>query len=484
LRAVKAYAGTICSFAGTAGENLPLFPGQLNVKTHRIPDCSPEDPGLFAENRETAGLHPHCQNLMFDLGSLDAFYFLESVLDDKRYGSAATAYLSYFFEHCLYPVSGYIPWGEHAGYDLVERTIRKGAYKGAHEVKLHIVPWDYFWKISKNAVRHEITAAFRNHICDEKTFAFNRHANMDGTPNTGSSPCSLMDSGGLYLHAWAWLYKKEGDAKLLEWVKRMHNHAMGRTSGTTGLFNTAEDRPHELWYLDVLSYAALVLGASEILGNEGTVYSRDALSLIEAYYNTAYNGKKKGFYDTINISTGKPVIGLSPHCPNSEKSNPDYIKAYTRPEWLGAWDNIENSNKIVTIAVTSAAAFYYSRDQGALKLFDAAIEPLEIEKHTAAGKALASGDMAAVILGLCHTYKITGEEKYLASAAKLVEHGLRNNYQNDLFTTGKHTLKEYYCTRYGSGDLASAFLAFWIACNRRDVPLPPIRNLCGTFSIE
>ncbi|MDR0719186.1 MAG: hypothetical protein LBF78_06075 [Treponema sp.] len=482
LDAVKSWADVICSVVETAGEGVKLFPGQINPKTLKIPAGTPEDPGFFADNRELQGCHPHCHNLLFDLGSLDVFYTLEGVTGGRRYNKAADEYLKWFFENCLYPGSRYFPWGEHVGYDMVKKEIRRGSYKGGHEVKDHIIPWDCFWRFSPEAVRNEISVAFRSHICDEKTFAFNRHAAMDGTPNTGSWPCSLMDSGGLYLYGWAWLYKKEGKAELLNWVKRMHALPMAGKSKTTGLFCTAEDRPDEMWYHDVLSYAALVLPAAALLGDEGETLRKDALDLIGNYYKYAYNAEKGLFYDTLNISSGKPVTGLSPHCPEKERSNPEYIKAYTRPEFLPVWENLENSNNVTGVLVSSAVSYFYSKDRRALDLFTAALKTVDIPAFVQSGKKTIAGKIAGVILALCHIYRLTGEENYLREAAPLVEYALKNNYRNGIFVTAFDGGDEYYCTRGGTGDLASALLAFWIACCREDLPLPLIRDVIGDCS--
>jgi len=168
-------------------KSTPLFVGQLNVNTRRIPTGNGDDPGLLKGNAATAGTACFCQNLMFDLGLLDTLEALTRLTGDQRYETARRDYLEYFLGHCRHPRSGYLPWGEHVGFDVIhDCPYYTPSYGNYHEVKAACVPWDGLWEANPQAIRHEIEVAFRRHICDEATFAFNRHASMEGTPNTGT----------------------------------------------------------------------------------------------------------------------------------------------------------------------------------------------------------------------------------------------------------------------------------------------------------
>jgi hypothetical protein len=99
-------------------KSTPLFVGQLNVKTRRIPAGDGDDPGLLKGNAATAGTAHFCQNLMFDLGLLDTLETLTRLTGDQRYETARRDYQSYFLAHCRHPRSGYLPWEEHVGFDV------------------------------------------------------------------------------------------------------------------------------------------------------------------------------------------------------------------------------------------------------------------------------------------------------------------------------------------------------------------------------
>ena len=192
----------------------PLIVGQLNPRTLRIPSGNPDDAGLFADNPELAGCGPHCVNLLFDFGLFDTLTRLTRITGETRYADAWQEHAAYFLQHCRHPTSGYFPWGEHVGYDIVRDAIHQGDYKGWHEVKVARIPWEELHRIDSDATRHEVETALFNHVCDPTRMTFNRHASMDGQSNLGGGPCSLATSAGTFIEAWTWLHSKTGDGKV------------------------------------------------------------------------------------------------------------------------------------------------------------------------------------------------------------------------------------------------------------------------------
>jgi len=447
----------------------PLFAGQLNPRTRRIPACTADDPGLLADGRETAGCGPTCQNLLFDLGLLDVLWQLTAATGDPKYQSAGQEYLRYLLGNCRHPVSGMIPWGEHVGYDLVRDEIRRGDYKGWHEVKAVVIPWDRLWAANPEAVRREIGVSFRNHICDEETFAFNRHADMGGRPNTGSSPCSLADSGGEYLYGWAWLGVKTGDARYIEWAQKMDGLYRGLQFAATRLFPSSEDRPHELWYADVLSYAVMLLAAGDALGAGGATLRDEAVGYVRSYGKWAYCAADRAFFDTLDTATGSPVIGASAHYPQ--------IK---RPKYLAAWQPIENSTNLIHVAVSAALVYSRTGDAEAGTLFRRALEGIDVRGQISAGSDLPPGHVAGVMLALVHTAKRDRNPELMRLAGDLAEYSLRRNRAGGLIVC-RSGGREYYCARLGCGDLAAALLAFAALDAGAPDLMPPIRNPYGTM---
>ncbi len=445
----------------------PLFAAQLNVVTRRIPAGSAEDPGVWNNHFEVAGYQPYCQNLLSDLGLLDLLRTLTRVTGDPKYDQARRDYLDYVLNHTRDPRSGYIPWGEHVGYDIVHGAIHVGDVKYWHEVKAYNVPWDQLWEINPDATRHEIETAFHNHICDEATFAFNRHAAMDGRPNAGAmGPCSLLSSAGLYMDAWCWLYKKTGDPKFLEWAGKMDALVAARRSKDTGLIPTDEDtRKEAMVYGEAAGYAPYLFIAAGILGEEGSAFRDEAIDYILAYDKYAYTPKrddtgKPGYHDAVNTRTGEPL-------------------SLNGVRYMEPWKWTDNHQQAGMIAAAMAIGYEATGDIRLQALFDRSLAVMDIPGAVASGGPLLSCDAAGAITSLVHVAGRSRDTKYLDAAGPLVDFGLDKNRKNGFFTTGKAGCENYYCSRTGSGTLAMAVLAYALAANGQWDFIPPVRDIEG-----
>lgn len=469
LAAVRDFADLMLDHgraAGGTGAAL-LFAGQLNPRTRRLPAGTPEDPGLLAANREVAGCGPTCQNLLFDFGLLDVLRALTAVTGDQRYEVARHEYLAHYLRYCRYPESGYFPWGEHVGYDLVQGRAVQGDYKGWHEVKAFRIPWEQLWAADPMATRHEIEVALWSHICDPQTMVFNRHASMDGTPNIGLGPCSLADSAGAYIYSWSWLYRQTRDPRLLDRARRIASLLWDSRSPETGLLPSSEDRPDEMWYGEPLSLACLLLWAADTLGLEGAVFGEQARAYLSAYEQYAWDTVGHGFFDTLNTVTGQPVIGPSAHYPD-----------IARPRHLAAWRRVENSNHLAGV-VTAAAIAYDSTGESRWRyLFDRALGGMAVKAAIARGTPMVSGDAAGVLAGLVCVARRSHDSRYLAEAAPLVDYVLQANRANGMFTGGGEDAA-YYCNRLGAADLAAAVLGYALTCSGHGQWAPPLRNPYG-----
>lgn len=456
----------VCGRDDYGEKKTPLLVTQLNVLTRRIPAGTPEDPGVWNNHLEVAGYQPYCQNLLSDLSLLDLLRTLTQVTGDPQYDQARRDYLAYALEHTRDPRSGYIPWGEHVGYDLVRDAIHVGDIKYWHEVKCFRIPWDQFWEISPEAARHEIETAFYNHLCDTETFAFNRHATMDGKPNIGTGPCSLLSSGGTYVDAWCWLYKRTGDPKFLEWARRMNAHFWNRRSKATGLAPTDDEtRKNLMVYGEAAGYAPYLFLAAEILGDEGREFGDQAMQYMMAYDRYAYtpertDTKHPGYYDALNIDTGEPVTmgGV---------------------KYLEAWKWMDNHVHLGAIVSAAAIGYAVTGDARLRAMFDKTLAALNIPGNVAKGAPMLSCDAAGAIMSLVNVAKRSKDANYLEAAKPLVECILAKNRKNGIFTTGKEGSEDYYCARTGSGTLGAAVLAYALAAHGQWDLVSPIRDIEG-----
>lgn len=443
-----------------------LFAAQLNAETHTIPTGTADDPGIWNGHREVAGYQPYCQNLLSDCALLDLLQALTRVTGDAKYDAARREYLASVLNQTRDPRSGYIPWGEHVGYNMVRDEVHVGDFKYWHEVKSFDIPWDQLWDVNPDATRHEIEVAFHNHLCNLDTFAFNRHASMDGKPNTGGDPCSLSSSAGAYIDAWCWLYKKTGEIKFLDWARKMNDHFWSRRSETTGLMPTDEVTRKDLMvYGEAVGYAPYLFIAAHRLGDEGGEFLKQASAYMLAYDRYAYtparsDGKGPGFYDAVNIRTGEPV-------------------AVDGKQYLEPWQWIDNHIHVGAVLSAEAIAYGLTGDARFQAVFDHALAAMRISEAITQERRMLSCDAAGVIMSLVTVAKRSGDAKYLEAAKPLVTYVLDKNRLNGLFTSGLEGGERYYCSRTGSGTLATAVLAYALAVHGDWESVPPIRDMEG-----
>lgn len=467
FKPVKAFADAMLEHGRDryGPEQTPLFVGQLNIQTQAIPAGTELDPGLLLNHPEVSGAQPYCQNLLFELGLLDVMQLMTKLTGDPRYNEARREHLRYLLTRCRHPESGYIPWGEHVGYDVLRDTIHRGEVKGEHEVKAHWIPWDRLWEVDPDATRHEIETAFYNHLCDWETFSFNRHAAMSGESNRGRAErCSLASSAGVYLEAWAWLYHKTGERKFLDWANQLNAYFLARHDATTGLFGTDENRPDEMWYQDAPVYACFLLHAAEWLGEEGNAFRNQAVHYFHSYTKYAITKNRDFplvpfFYDSLTIRTGEPVPG--------------------RPQYLEIFTITPNSNHLGTVLLTAALGYVLTDDGEILDLVHHALQAIQLDHQVRTETDILSGDAAGVIFALVSLYHHTGDRDYLERARVLVNYILETNYRDSFFLSGAQEGRIYYSVRHGSADLASAVLAFALADCEMDYLMPSVRDVMG-----
>jgi hypothetical protein len=453
-----------------------LIVGQLNARTQRLPERTPADPGLHADDPDTAGASPHHQNLMYDLGLLDLLGALSRIGGDERYEQARRAYLADFMARCRDPRSGYFAWGEHIGYDVVEDRISGGGRGDTlHEIKGVDVPWEALWQCDAEATRHEIQVAFRAHVCDERTFAFNRHAAMDGRTNAGwMLPTSLANSGGLYLLAWTWLSARTGEPEPLEWARRMDAFFWSRRHPATGLFPSKEGSPNALWYIDDLQYASLLMRASQEAGSAGADFREHALAYVHAYAAAAWDERAGGFINTLDITTGRELVP-----PAGRPLPPELGELRGRPRLVSAWcSQSPSGNYAVRILAAAAVAYEATGDAGALALFERAAGLMGLAQGVPEGVQPVPSELASAIHALLAVARRSGERRRIDEARRLVDFALSRMRVGGLFVVTAAG-QPYYCARAGCGSLAAAALAFAIADAGLDEPRLRTRDLIG-----
>ena len=289
----------------------PLFVSQVDVRKKSLP---PPDTTLYGKGHR-GGAGPTTNNLHFDSGLIRLLDALSRVTDNAKYSRAVEDYLGYFFQALPDPETGFFPWGDHRGYDVVEdRTIR--AY---HEFKVIYPSWKRFWRVNPKAVRRQIES-LKLHIYDEsKSWAYSRHY-----PSGHEVPHSMPSSGAAWIGAWSFLYGQTHDDRYLEWAQRMADYFWSVRDPDTDLLashpadpaypgshrGVAALRASRTEYMAQLTtFAPNLLIASRLLGpDEGAALRRQALAYIRAFTTRMDIQDDGSFYPTFDLKTGRPLF--------------------------------------------------------------------------------------------------------------------------------------------------------------------------------
>jgi membrane protease YdiL (CAAX protease family) len=435
----------------------PLFVSQIDIHTRTLP---PEESTLYITNT-SRGAGRTANNLQFDGGLLRLLYGVTSVTSETAYAAAADDYLEYYLERLPLP-SGYFPWGDHRGYDVVDEDV----IDGYGEFKLAMPLWDAMWEIDAEAVVRQADA-LRKHIIDPaRSPAFDRHYPPSQHPSCSAS------SAGAWIVLWSYVYVQTGDTRYLDWATEMDDYLWSLRDPQTDLlaahpFDPAypesqhnEDglgsrtRSLEPMY----GYAANLLRAHAILGGDPSIPFREhALAYIRSYTSRFDIDERGSFYATFDIATGKP---LSDRIADGWQSTPQ-----SRPD--------EPANDVIGLRAPISLAYAHlaTGEPDLREAFDRFAPLFRLGSFldlSQEPQPISAGLMAQAIGAWTNMYTATSEYAYLASAITLGQYATHHYVKDDWFVCGPPTDPRYrdpsvtgwetYSNRGGSADLALALL--------------------------
>jgi hypothetical protein len=448
-------------------QHTPLFVSQFDIQTRRIP---PADTELYGQGYR-GGAGPTMNNLQFDSGLIRLLDGLSRLTGDAKYRRAVDEYLTYYFEHLPDPATGFFPWGDHRGYDLVtDRTI-----KASHEFKNIYPPWDRFYDIHPRAVRRQIES-LKLHIYDEsRSWAFSRHH-----PSGGEIPHSMNSSGGAYIAAWSFLYRKTEDPKYLAWAEKMADYFWSVRNAETNLLaahpadpaypRTSTDsqarlRASRTEYMGQLTtFAPNLLRAAELLGPaKGDKLRGQALAYIRAITSRMEIEEDGSFYATFDLASGKPLF------PRVRDGWHFVSQQDERYPW---------ANRVLGIRAPIMLAYAYKIAGGAdlKETFERLLPLYEMKTFAAADcprRDIPAGLLAQAIQSLTDMYRATGERRYVQHALTYARYAREHYFVDGWIVCGPPLLDRYrdarvdtwklYSNRGGSAQLGLALLRLQLA---------------------
>jgi len=453
-------------------KHTPLFVSQLDIDTKQIPPATTQ---LYGRGHR-GGAGPTTNNLEFDSGLIRLLDALWKITGEKKYSEAAREYLRYFFDELPAPATGFFPWGDHRGYDLV----RDETHKGYHEFKVVYPPWDQYYRISPRAVTRQIES-LKLHIYDEsRSWAFSRHH-----PSGGEIPHSMNSSGGAWIVAWCFLYKRTGDERYLKWAESMADYFWSIRDPDTGLLaahpadpaypettrdERARQRASRTEYMGQLVwFAPNLLRAADLLGEDGgNKFRQQALAYIRAFTDRMDIGPDGSFFATFDLKTGRPLF----------------------PRIADGWTFVSQQderypwgNRVLGIRAPIALAFAYkmSGESDLKDAFDKLL-PLYRIKEFAAPDAprqdLPAGLMAQAVTSFLNMYQAASDRQYLKHATTFGRYAARHYLVDGWCVCGPPLLERYsddrantwrlYSNRGGSTELALALLRLHLALADKD----------------
>lgn len=441
-------------------KHTPLFVSQLDIDERTIPDPKT----LFYGHGHRGGAGATTNNLLFDNGLIRLLDALTRLTGKGKYREAVDRYLEYYFEYLPEAKTGFFPWGDHRGYDVLhDKTIE--AY---HEFKLMSPPWERYWEMDSEAVKRMIESLHLHIFNPSKSYGFSRHY-----PSQRQRPHSMPSSSGAWIASWVFLYKQTGDETYLDWARKMDDYMWSLRNPKTDLLasHPADPAyPESARYRDGLraerteymaqltSYAPNLLIAAERLGPEaGSDFREHALAFIRAFTERMDIREDGSFHATFLLETGEPLF---PRIKDGWQFIPAMNEEYT-------W-----ANRVLGIRAPVMLAYAYrvSGEEDLRRAFDAFLPLYRMEQFApgAPRRDLPAGLIAQAVTSFLDMYKATGEQSYLNHAETIGAYAMKHYHVNGWFVAGPSLLDRYrdkrlnpwrvYSNRGGSVELALSLL--------------------------
>ena len=297
-------------------ESSPVWMSSLDPATKEYPvnDSRPAHiPARVYLDRSVDA--PKGATLYWNFPDVAAAFEISDIINDPSLKNAAKEYVRYVFSNCK-ANNGVLLWGNHYYYDAFQdQCVRFNSKEtpvpvdidyetgDLHEMRPFSPPWEILWQINAATTKKHILTAVNNHIVDQKTGEFNRHADQ-------KSGYAFLEYGGILSYSLVWLYQKTKDESLLEKANAIINFSYGFRNPKTGLMENSptQDRWDKyasttevgLWGNYILK---AVLMAPEKYRDE---WISKVENIIGSWIVLGYDEENQQYFGGLNVADGSP----------------------------------------------------------------------------------------------------------------------------------------------------------------------------------
>ena len=157
-------------------KDTPLFATTLNRSKLTLATDLPGVEGVRSKDRTAGAANPMYHQQLYML-----LYELSESTGEAKYERAVDEALTYFFKHTQNAATGFLPWGEHLGWDLQEEAVvDAGQGELTHEMKLWTL-WPQVYRLAAEAAVRFARGLWRHQVRPEDASAGTR-------PTTATTP--------------------------------------------------------------------------------------------------------------------------------------------------------------------------------------------------------------------------------------------------------------------------------------------------------
>lgn len=458
----------------------PSFVDTLDLRTMTMPrGISAETTRIYQRLFRAADSSTGC-NPMYHIDLHQLLFALSEVTGEEKYGQAGRDSIEWFFKHTQSPVTGFVAWGEHLAWDLLEDRITLPAREGdrvfvsdIHEFYGPWIHWQTTCEVAPEAAQRFARGLWEHQIADHETCEFSRHARYSKhAPGKGYE---FQRQVGFYLDTWASVYAGTQDERLLEPVRQFLKALRKWQNPKTGLLPFEGRSPDVAFILHNLSFTVDAWEASTKLPDPLRAELQEFIgsvddAVLKLECDLAKDGR--GFPKIADANTGEVTNRAM------AKARPNYSQAFIDERYSpygGLWASVYGAGSY-TDARHAVLCGYRYRQTGRKEFRDLCRKTADRyigSKPSSPGGVLTPKTIAPV-MGLLHAaWHGTKDDRYLAESRRLADLSRELFFREGIslpHVSARRNEHPYYLSISYADSLMLMFLELGLLLDGREVP--------------